>query len=293
MMIREMEARTLLVTCKKPSAWFGVRYNMNLYRGCEHRCIYCDSRSECYGIENFHDLTVKKNAVELLRKELAAKRKKGTVGTGAMGDPYTPSERKLGITRKALEVLAEFRYPVHITTKSNLVLRDVDLLEHINRIYASVAITLTTADDELARKIEPCAPSPTDRLKALGVLSAVGINTSVTMMPILPFLEDNEANITGIVRKAGEQGVKNIVPWIGMSLRDRQRAYYYGELDKLFPGTRQRYEKRYGTSYHCPGNNAKRLYEVFNEACHKYGISSKMPSYESKMGAVQLSLLDG
>lgn len=292
-MINEVHAKTLLTTCKHPSAWFGVKYNFNLYRGCEYQCIYCDSRSECYQIENFKELIVKINAVDLLRKELSTKRKRETIGTGAMGDPYTISEKKYGLMRKSLEVIAEFRYPIHITTKSNLVLRDIEILKEINRVYASVAITVTAADDELARRIEPYAPSSTDRFKALGILSMTGIETSITMMPILPFIEDNESNILEIVKKASEYGVKNIVPWLGMSLRDRQRAYYYQKLDELFPGTRQKYEKKFGSNYNCPANNSKKLGEILKETCYKYGISTKMPSYESKNAAVQLSILDG
>lgn len=291
-MVKEVQAKSLLVTCKKPSMWFGVKYNFNIYRGCEFQCIYCDSRSECYGIEDFSDLIVKANAIELLRKELSSKRKKGTVGTGSMGDPYTISEKKYCLTRKALEVIAEFRYPVHITTKSNLVLRDIEVLEEINKVYASVSITLTTTYDDLARKIEPFAPSPTDRLKALGVLSTLGICTSITMMPVLPYIEDNEGNIVDIVRLANDYGVKHIVPCLGMTLRDRQRAYYYKKLDEFFPGLRQKYEKRFGTNYNCSVNNSKKLRDVFYEACNKYGISTKMPSYESKISAIQLSFLD-
>lgn len=291
-MIKEIQAKTLLSTTKNPSAWFGVRYNMNIYRGCEHQCIYCDSRSECYCIENFRDLLVKVNAIELLRRELASKRKKGTVGTGAMGDPYTPSEKKFGLTRKALEVINEFRYPVHIITKSNLVLRDIELLQEINRIYASVCITITTADDDLAAKIEPFAPSPTERFKALGILSTSGICTSIAMMPILPFIEDNVENIVEIVRRADDYGVKHIVPAFGMTLRDRQRAYYYDKLDAAFPGLRQRYEKKFGAYYNCSGNNSKKLSDAFKEECSKYKISTKMPSYDQKVSAVQLSLID-
>lgn len=290
--VNEVKAKSILTTNKNPSAWFGVKYNFNIYRGCELQCIYCDSRSECYRIEDFNELTIKVNAIELLRKELASKRKKGTVGTGAMGDPYTISERKYQMTRKALEAIAEFRYPVHITTKSNLVLRDIEILEEINKVYASVAITLTTVDDELARKIEPFAPPPSERLKALGILSELGICTSITMMPILPFIEDNKKNLLDIVQQAKRYGVKHIVPYLGMTLRDRQRAYYYDKLDELFPGMREKYEKRFGDYYNCSANNSKELYAVVNEACYKVGISTKMPSYEVKLSSYQLSLLD-
>lgn len=291
-MIKEVEAKSILSNCKKPSEWFGVKYNFNIYRGCEHRCIYCDSRSECYGIENFDDLIVKVNAVELLKKALASKRKKGTIGTGAMGDPYTMAEKKYNLTGRALKVIADYNYPVHIITKSNLILRDIELLEEINKIYASVSMTVTTTNDELAKKVEPFAPSSTDRLKALGVLSAIGICTSITMMPILPYIEDSEENIVDIVKKADYYGVKYIVPWLGMSLRDRQRLYYYEKLDKLFPGLRKKYEAKFGLRYRCSANNVKRLWYVLSENCDKYGISLKMPSYDNKISSTQLNLFD-
>ncbi len=292
-MIKEVQAKTLLSTCKNPSSWFGVKYNMNIYRGCEHQCIYCDSRSECYRIENFHDVIVKVNAIELLRKELSKKRIKGTVGTGAMSDPYTPAEKKYMLTRKALEVIAEFRYPVHIITKSNLILRDIEILQEINKLYACVAFTITTTDDALARKLEPGAPLPSERLKAMGVLSELGITTCVTMMPILPFIEDNEENILDIVKQSQRYGAKSIVSSIGMTLRDRQRAYYFDKLNSLYPGLSGRYEKKFGNSYSCSCNNAKKLREIFNEACYKNGISMEMPSYYKKISSIQLSILNG
>lgn len=290
-MTKEIEAKVLLSKNKKPSSWFGTSYLFNIYRGCEHCCIYCDSRSLCYKLDNFDELIIKKNAVELLNKELKNKRKNGCLGTGAMTDPYTLSEKKYSLTRSCLEVIAKYNYPLHLTTKSNLILRDLDILQEINKIYASVAITITTTDDNLAKKIEPYAPSPTDRFKALGILSTLGINTSITMMPILPFIEDTEENIISIVEKADYYGVKHIVPWIGMSLRDRQRDYFYENLDKNFPGIKDKYEKRFGDRYKCSGRNITKLNYTLKNACSKYGISLKMPSYEKKLSSFQLDLL--
>lgn len=290
-MAKEIEAKVLLSKNKKPSSWFGTSYLFNIYRGCEHGCIYCDSRSLCYKVDNFDELIVKKNSVELLHKELKSKRKKGCLGTGAMTDPYTLSEKKYSLTRECLEVIAEHNYPIHLTTKSNLILRDLDILQEINKIYASVAITITTTDDNLAKKIEPHAPSPTDRFKALGILSTLGICTSITMMPILPFIEDTEENILSIVEKADYYGVKHIVPWIGMSLRDRQRDYFYENLDKNFPGIKEKYEKRFGDRYKCSGRNITKLNYALKNACSKYGISLKMPYYENKLSSMQLNLL--
>ncbi|MBC2580041.1 radical SAM protein [Clostridium sp. DJ247] len=290
-MVREVNAKTILITSKNPTAWFGVKYVMNIYRGCQHGCIYCDSRSECYRIDDFEDIIIKINAVELLKKELSRKRVKGTIGTGAMSDPYMPIENKYKLTQKALKVIADNKYPVHIITKSNLVLRDVDILQEINNIYASVAITITTADDLLARKVEPWVCASSDRFKAIGILSTLGICVGITMMPILPFIQDNEKNIIEIIKMAKEYGAKFICPSFGMTLRDRQREYYYSRLDELFPGIRNKYEKKFGNNYGCNANNVVKLKNTFYESCEKYGISTKMPSYEKKLSEVQLSFL--
>jgi DNA repair photolyase len=273
--IREIEGKVLLSHCKDPDSWFGVKYNMNLYRGCQHRCIYCDSRSACYQIEDFDgEVLVKVNAIDLLRKELPSKRVKGTVGTGAMSDPYMPLEADLNLTRQALEVLAQFRYPVHITTKSDLVLKDLDLLCQINQVRASVCFTITTADDELGKKVEPYAPLVSRRFEAARVLAAHGIQVGITMMPILPFIEDSEENIAQIVTRAHECGVTYILPWFGMSIRTGQREYFYGQLEVLFPGLRERYERQFGDRYGCQCPNARRLAQVFHELRERYGIAT-------------------
>src|SRR5512140_1498109 len=157
-MIKDITAKTLLSSAKQPDPWFGIKYTMNLYRGCMHQCIYCDSRSECYQIENFTDVLVKVNAIDLLRKELPRKRVKGTIGTGSMSDPYLPLEATLNLTGRALEVIAQQQFPLHALTKSDLVLRDLETLREISRVYAAVSFTITTADDDLGRKLEPGAP---------------------------------------------------------------------------------------------------------------------------------------
>ena len=291
-MTKEINAKSLLSRNKKPSSWFGCSYLFNIYRGCEHHCIYCDSRSLCYRIDNFDELIVKRNAVELLEKELKNKRKKGTIGTGSMSDPYTKSEKNFLLTRKCLEVISKLNYPVHITTKSNLILRDIDILKEINKIYASVAMTITTSDDNLAKTLEPLAPSSTDRFKCLGILSSMGICTSITLMPILPYLNDNADNILDIVNKANYYGVKHIVPWMGMSLRNRQRDYYYKCLDKNFPGVKNKYIKRYGDKYICNSPNIVKLNYILSDACTKYNISLKMPYYEEKISSIQLNMFN-
>jgi DNA repair photolyase len=263
---------------------------MNLYRGCQHQCIYCDSRSACYQIEDFADVLVKVNAIELLEKELAGKRQKGIIGTGAMSDPYIPLERQYGLTGRALAVIARRRFPVHIVTKSDLVLKDLDTLREINKVQASVSFTITTADDALARKLEPGAPSPSQRFRAMEALTATGIHTGVTMMPILPFIEDDEENIRQIVSRAAACGAKYVIPWFAVTLRDRQRVYFYAQLDRLFPGMRERYEQTFGERYECRTRNADRLEGIFQGLCRQYDLATRVKSWEPEEVRKQLSL---
>ena len=289
-MIREIEAKSLLSHAKEQDPWFGIKYNMNLYRGCQHQCIYCDSRSECYGIENFSDILVKVNAVQLLARELASKRVKGTVGTGSMSDPYSPVEKIYNLMGRSLEVIATHRFPVHIITKSDLVTKDRDILREIGKTYAAVSLTITTTDDALAAKLEPGAPPPSARLKALETLAAAGIYTGVTMMPILPFITDSEDNITQLMRNTAEAGAKYIIPWFAVTLRDRQRTYYYDQLDRLFPGIKAQYQRKFFHKYECTTENPNRLRELFLEYCALYKISPRMDKYSPPKEAQQLSL---
>jgi len=276
-MIKEIRAKTLVSRVKGIDTHFGLDYGMNLYRGCQHRCIYCDSRSECYGIESFdRDVLIKVNAIDLLRDELPRKRKKGIIGTGSMNDPYMPLEEKVKLTRRALEVIAELGFGVHVVTKSDLVLRDVPILKRISRVAVAVSFTITTIDDELAKKVEPLSPRPSARFRALEALAEQGIETRIALMPTLPFIEDTWENVSGIVEEANRHGAKAIIPWFGMSLRDRQRAYFYGRLDELFPGLRAGYEAAYGTDYMCPSPNARDLFGRFTELCTSYGIATSV-----------------
>jgi len=289
-MIKEIQAQVLLAHSKQPDPWFGLKYNMNLYRGCCHRCVYCDSRSECYQIENFdRDVLVKVNAIELLRKELASKRVKGPIGLGSMNDPFMPLPPGVSLTGQALAVIAEFGFPVHIITKSALVAQELPTLRRISQVYASISFTVTTADDALAAKIEPGSSRPSVRFAAMKTLAAHGIQTGVTMMPILPFIEDNEENITAIVEQAAANGASYIIPWMGMTLRDRQRAYYYRQLDALFPGIREKYERTYRDRYSCDTPNAPQLYRLFNALCEKHHIATRLPLYEP-LASQQLNL---
>lgn len=280
-MIKDITAKTLLSSARRPDPWFGIKYTMNLYRGCSHQCIYCDSRSECYQIENFTDVLVKVNAIELLRKELPRKRVKGTIGTGSMSDPYLPLEATRNLTGQALEVIAQQQFPVHALTKSDLILRDLDTLRDINRVYAAVSFTITTADDDLGKQLEPGAPIVSRRFAAIERLAAAGILTGVLLMPVLPFIEDNAENITAIVSRAHECGASYILASFGMTLRDRQRAYYYTQLDRLFPGLRKQYEQRFGARYSAPANNAHRLEQIFRERCDRYGIATRLRVYKA------------
>jgi DNA repair photolyase len=281
-MIHEIQAKVMLSHIRQPDPWFGLKYNMNLYRGCQHQCIYCDSRSECYGIENFKDVLVKVNAIDLLRRELPRKRVKGTIGFGSMSDTYGPVERQYHLTGRALEVIAEYGFPVHIITKSDLVLKDIDTLCAINRVQAVISFTITTADDDLARKLEPGAPSPARRLKALAALSARGIQTGITLMPVLPMIEDSEENITQIVRLAHEHGARYVLASFGMTLRDRQRTYYYDQLDRHFPGLRARYEQRFGDRHSCAADHAGRLRARFDDLCAQYGLAQQIDHWQAE-----------
>lgn len=275
--MKQITARTLLGTVRQPDDWFGLRYNLNLYRGCQHQCIYCDSRSECYGIEDFSEVLVKQNAVDLLRRELAGKRVRGTIGTGSMNDPYQPLEAEVGLTRRALEVIAEFRFGVHVLTKSALVLRDTELIGRIGRVYSAVSFTITTPHDDLARKLEPGASPPSERFGAMRALADAGILTGVLLMPVLPFIEDEPADIELLVRRAAESGARYIVASFGMTMRDRQRAHYYAALDRLFPGLRGKYERAYGERYSCPCRDARRLEQSFGKLCAGLGVATRIP----------------
>jgi DNA repair photolyase len=279
-MATPIKAKTIVAAVKQDS-WFGLKYNMNLYRGCQHGCIYCDSRSSCYGIENFEEIQYKENALELLKKELKGKRVKGTIGTGSMHDPYMPIEKELQLTRSALEIIKRHQFPVHVLTKSTLVLRDIDLLKEISKVYAAISITITTADDKLASIIEPYAPKPSERFAAIKELSDHGLYTGILLMPILPFINDNEENIRDIVYKAKEAGARYILPWMGVTLRDRQKAYFFKKLDKDFPGLRDIYIKNYGEAYFCPSSKQKKLYELLQQECDKAGIKTKIDLYKS------------
>jgi DNA repair photolyase len=201
-----------------------------------------------------------------------------------------PLEREVNLTGRALELIAQFGFMVHVMTKSDLVLRDLDTLAKISERYATVSFTITTADDELGKKLEPGAALVSDRFKAMRIIADRGIQTGISFMPLLPFIEDTEENVTAIVKMAHEHGASYIIPSFGMTMRDRQRAYYYGKLDELFPGLREKYERMYRDQYHCAVPNADRLYKLFHELCERYSISPRIIPYEPQT-AQQLRLL--
>jgi len=281
MIVREIQAKTLLSSVRQPDDWFGLRYNLNLYRGCQHQCIYCDTRSECYQIEDFdHEVLVKANALELLADELPRKREKGTIGTGSMNDPYQPVEAERNLTGRAMQIIARNRFPVHILTKSDLVVRDLPIIQEIARVYAAVSFTITAADDDLSRKLEPGAPPTSQRLAAIREFSKAGIYTGVLLMPVLPFIEDTEENLRSVVRLAGEAGAKYILPAMGLTLRDRQRAHYYQSLERLYPGMKERYITAFGDRYHADPPNSKRLYACVQAECDRLGITTHIIPYK-------------
>lgn len=248
---------------------------MNIYRGCSHGCIYCDSRSRCYGFTHaFEDIEVKKNAPELLEKALKSKRKKCMIGTGAMCDPYLHIEEKLGLTRKCLALIDRYEYGIAIQTKSTRVLRDMDLLASINKkAKAVVQMTLTTYDESLCKLIEPNVSTTKERFDALMEFKKAGIPTVVWLSPILPFINDTEENVNGILDYCIEAGVKGIICFgMGVTLREGDREYFYQALDQHFPGLKNRYMNTYGNAYNISSPNHKSLMKLFYTRCRREGI---------------------
>ena len=272
-------AKTIVTKTKSPDEWFGVDYNMNIYRGCPHGCIYCDSRSVCYQNPDFGTVKVKENAIEIIRDDLRRKTKRGVVATGAMSDPYNPFEQKLCLTRNALEILDFYQFGVAIDTKSTLVTRDIDVLQKIKaHSPVLVKMTVTTADPDLCSKVEPHVSGPQERFAAIKTVSDAGIFCGVLMMPILPFINDTEDNIRAITEQAKEAGARFVYPAMGMTLREGNREYYYEKLDELFPNMKQKYMEAYGDRYGCTSHNAKRLWAVFAAQCERLGLLYEMKS---------------
>ena len=255
----------------------GGFYGMNIYRGCTHGCVYCDSRSRCYQFTHpFEDIEVKQNAPQLLEKALKSKRKRCMIGTGAMSDPYMHCEEKLKLTEKCLEIIRDHGFGAAIQTKSDLIMRDIDLLDEINRSAKCVVqMTLTTYDDDLCRILEPNVCNTKRRIEVLKEMQARGIPTIVWLTPVLPFINDTEENITAILNECVKAGVKGVIDFgMGLTLREGDREYYYAALDKHFPGLKQRYIRRYGNAYELPSPNAWKLTRLFQIVCRENGIMS-------------------
>jgi DNA repair photolyase len=253
----------------------GGHIGMNIYRGCTHGCIYCDSRSTCYQFSHpFEDIEVKQNAPELLEKALRSKRKKCMIGTGAMSDPYMHCEEELRLTRKCLEIILQYGFGIAIQTKSDRILQDIDLLDEINKkAKCVVQMTLTTYDDDLCKILEPNVCNTKRRIEVLEEMQKRGIPTVVWLTPILPFINDTKENITPILNECVRVGVKGVIDFgMGLTLREGDREYYYAALDKHFPGLKERYIKSYGNSYELPSPNAKELKKIFNDICRKNKI---------------------
>ena len=248
---------------------------MNIYRGCLHGCIYCDSRSACYHMDHaFEDVEVKENALGLLEEALRRKRKRCMLATGYMTDPYIPPEEELRLVRGALELAEKYGFGFTLTTKSARVLRDVDLLSAIERKAGCVVqMTLTTYDEELCRKLEPNVSTTRERFEALCRLRDAGIPTVVWLCPILPFINDTEENIRGILGYCIEAGVRGIICFgMGVTLREGSREYFYRQLDRLFPGLKERYMREYGMRYELLSPGAPRLMRIFRDTCAAHGI---------------------
>lgn len=272
---------------------------MNLYRGCSHGCIYCDSRSKCYHIEHdFEDIEVKENAIELLETALKHKRKKCMIGTGSMTDPYIPLEAELGNVRKALELADCYGFGFTLITKSNLVLRDIDLLKKINvKTKCVIQMTLTTYDEDLCRKLEPNISTTKERFEVLKKLRDAGIPTVVWLCPILPFINDTKENISKLLDYCIEAKVYGILCFgIGLTLREGNREYFYKQLDKLFPDLKEKYIKTYGNEYVINSPNNDELMKLFYEKCKTNGIvcdNSKIFEYLGSLDEKKLNKQPG
>lgn len=248
---------------------------MNLYRGCTHGCIYCDSRSKCYQMQHaFEDIEVKENAPELLEMTLRSKRKKCMIGTGAMCDPYMYCEEELRLTRRCLELIDTYGFGLAIQTKSDRILRDLDLIKSINeKSKCVVQMTLTTYDEELCKILEPNVCTTKRRFEALKILKENGIPTVVWMTPILPFINDTRENIEGLLDYCVKADVRGIICFgMGVTLREGDREYFYEALDKHFPGMKGRYHQKYGYAYEVNSDNHPELMKLFRETCQEHGI---------------------
>ena len=273
MNIPTISAKSIVYKNKSPDSWFGMDYNMNIYRGCSHGCIYCDSRSDCYRQTDFDIVKVKENALQIVRDDLRRKVKTGVVASGSMSDPYNPLEQELKLTRNALELVNAFGFGAGLTTKSALIARDADILHDIkSHSPVIVNLSINTPDDSLCKMLEPNVSVTSERFEAMQTLADKGIFCGVLMIPMLPFITDKMEDITTLLHMAKEAGAKFVYTYMGMTLRQGNRQYFYTQLDKILPGIKEKYMKQYGSRYHCSSPNAKKLWHVFSAECDRLGL---------------------
>lgn len=261
--------------CVKVKGILSAKNGMNLYRGCQHGCIYCDSRSACYHMDHdFEDIEVKENAIPLLEEALRRRRRRCMIGMGSMTDPYIPLEEELGHTRKALGLIERYGFGASLITKSARVLRDLDLLRRIDRQSKCVVqMTMTCYDEALCRKVEPNVSTTRERFEALKTLRDAGIPTVVWLCPILPFINDSPENISGILDYCVEAGVRGIICFgMGLTLREGSREHFYRQLDLRFPGLKERYIRKYGSAYILDSPHSRELMSLFHRRCEEAGL---------------------
>ena len=272
-----LKTKTIMTKSNQGNRWFGIDYHMNLYKGCPFGCIYCDSRCEAYHIDNFDEVRIKENAIEILEEELKSKGLKGVVSFGSLSDPYNKEEENLCLTRQALELILKYGFGVSIDTKSDLILRDIDLLKEIaKKNNVIIKMSIITYDDELAKKIEPNVISSTKRFEVLKKLRKEGLYAGVLMTPVLPFLTDTEENILTMIVKSKECDAKFIYTKMGMNLKTNQRDYYYNALDILYPGLKEDYIAVYGNKNFCNSLHYRHLMELYLKKCSENKILTDM-----------------
>ena len=289
-------AKSIVYHDSKGASWFGGDYKMNIYRGCNHGCIYCDSRSDCYQNPDFDIVKAKENALSIIRDDLRRKVKTGVIMTGSTSDPYNPFEKDILLSRHALEFIYAYGFGVGIATKSPLITRDIDILRDIQAFSpVIIKITITCVDDDLAKKLEPAAPSSSSRFAALKELRDNGVYAGILLMPVMPFISDTEENILGIVEKAKACGVRFIYPGFGVTMRSGQREHMYRRFDESLPGMKEKYMRTFGDEYSCGIPNHKHIWSKFKAACDDAGILYRMSdiikSYKQGYSGNQLSLL--
>lgn len=297
-MIQYFEAKHILHR-NKSLDWFGTDFTVNLYRGCSHGCIYCDSRSSCYQDSEFDIIKPKRDAISILESELAGKRKCEIIDTGAMSDPYNPLERQLNLTGQFLLLAEKYGFGVSITTKSQLIERDIEILKMISVYHPVICeLTITTDYDVLSKVIEPFAPPSSVRFATLEKLAKAGLFSGIVLMPVLPFLEDSDKNVIRLVEHASDAGAAFIYPYFGVTLRDNQREYFFNKLYAAFPRYHfvSQYVSLFGNSYECISPRFQEIKSLFEELCKKHNILYKMDdivaAYQSPYIQKQLSLFD-